>query len=83
MNTNELNKGIFIIIDRQPYEIIEISRLFKGRGHSVAQTKLKNLITGSIISKSFHPSDDPEQCEIEKANGKFIYAHRGKFIFSK
>ena len=83
MNINELDKGIFIIVDKQPYEILEVSRSFKGRGHSVVQTKLKNLLTAGIISKTFHPSDNPEECELEKLNAKFIYSHKNKFIFSK
>jgi elongation factor P len=83
MNTNELEKGIFIIVDKQPYEILETARSFKGRGHSVIQTKLKNLLTAGIISKTFHPSDNPEECELEKLNAKFIYSHKNKFVFSK
>ena len=83
MNTNELNKGEFIILDKQPCEVLETTRSFKGRGHSVIQTKLKNLITGGIISKTFHPSDNPEECELEKLNAKFIYSHKNKFVFSK
>lgn len=83
MNTNQLDKGIFIVIDKQPYEILETSRSFKGRGHSVIQTKLKNLITTGIISKTFHPSDNPEQCELEKFKAKFVYSHKDKFVFSK
>ncbi len=80
---NELQKGITIIIDKQPYEIIEASRLFKGRGHSVLQTKLKNLISNNVVSRTFHPSDEFEEAEIEKTKAKFLYSHRKKFIFSE
>jgi len=57
--------------------------MFKGRGHSVLQVKLKNLITGEITSKTFHPSDNFEETEITKIKVKFVYSHRGKFIFCK
>lgn len=80
---SELKKGTRIIIDGQPYEIIESSSMFKGRGHSVLQTKLKNLITGAIIQNTFHPSDSAEEAEIEKVEAKFLYSHRGKFVFSE
>lgn len=83
MNFNELDKGINIIIDNQPYEILEASRLFKGRGHSVLQVKLKNLLTGNTISKTFHPSDNFEEAELQKFKAKFLYSHRGKFFFSE
>lgn len=80
---SELEKGIRIILDGQPYEIIEAAPSFKARGHSVLQTKLKNLKTGNIISKTFHPSDSFEQAEVSKKQAKFIYMHRDKYVFSE
>lgn len=80
---NELEKGVKIILDSQPYEIIEASSMFKGRGHSTLEAKLKNLITGETISKTFHPSDSFKEAEISKIKAKFIYSHQGKFFFSK
>ncbi len=77
----DLKKGIKIILDNQPYEIIEAVSLFKGRGHSVLQTKIKNLITGNAISRTFHPSDTFEEAEILKIKAKFLYSHREKFFF--
>lgn len=57
--------------------------MFKGRGHSVLQVKLKNLITGNIVQKTFHPSDTAEEAQISKINAKFLYTHRDKFFFSE
>jgi len=80
---SELEKGIRIILDGQPYEIIEATPSFKARGHSVLQTKLKNFKTGNVISKTFHPSDSFEQAEISKKQAKFIYTYRDKYVFSE
>jgi len=76
-----LKKGVKVIINNQPYEIIEANFLFKGRGSSVLQAKVKNLITGNILSQTFHPSDTFEEAEIKKLKAKFLYSHRGKFFF--
>ena len=80
---SELKKGVKIILDDEHYEIIEASFLFKGRGHSVLQTKIKNLITGNLISKTFHPADTFEEAEISKIEAKFLYSHQEKFFFSE
>ena len=80
---SELKKGIRIIIEKQPYEIIEASLMFRGRGHSVLQTKLKNILTGNIIQKTFHPSDTVEEAEISKFKARFLYSHRGEYFFSE
>jgi len=81
INYNELQKGVKITIDNNPYEVMESSSMFKGRGHSTVQAKLKNLLTNEIINKTFHPSDSFEEAEISKFKAKFIYSHKDKFIF--
>jgi len=81
INYSELKRGIKIILDNQPYEIIEFSPMFKGRGSSVARTKLKNLVTGNVVAKTFHPSDTFDEAEITKIPIKFLYFHRDKFFF--
>lgn len=80
---SQLEKGDRIILQKDPYEIIEASSMFKGRGHSVLQAKLKNLKTGEIISKTFHPSDSFQEAEIKKINIHFIYSDRGRYCFYK
>ena len=82
LSYSELKKGVFIILNNQPHQIIEATSMFKGRGHSVLQTKLKNLITGNVISKTFHPSDEVKEAEVSAIKTKFIYSHRGVFVFS-
>ena len=78
---SELKKGTRIIYNDQPHEITEASTMFKARGHSVLQVKLKSLITGSMVAKTFHPSDTFEQAELSKMKAKFLYSHREKFFF--
>lgn len=70
---NELKKGIKFIFNNEPYEVLECSLMFKARGHSTAQAKIKNLLTGSVVVKTFHPSDSFEQAEFGKIKARFIY----------
>lgn len=81
INYSELKRGLKIVLDNQPYEIIEFSPMFKGRGSSVARTKLKNLITNNVVAKTFHPSETFEEAETTKIPIKFLYSHRDKFFF--
>ncbi len=80
---SELKKGLRIILNKEPHEILEARPLFKGRGHSVLQAKIKNLITGNVISQTFHPSDIFEEAELKKLQAKFLYAHRSQYFFSE
>ena len=83
LDINEIQKGMIIEINGQPYEVLEVKHLHLGRGGAVLQTKLKNLIEGNVIEKNFKPSDEIEEAEVEKVKLKFIYSHRGKFVFQK
>ena len=83
LSYSELKRKTRIIIEKEPYEIIEANSTVKARGSSVLQTKLRNLKTGNIISRTFHPSDKFEEPDISKSEVKFLYSHKDKFVFSK
>lgn len=78
---SELEKGVKILFKGEPYEIIEAKPLFKARGHSVLQAKIKNLLTGAVISETFHPSDTFEEPEISKIELKYLYPHKDRYFF--
>lgn len=80
---SDLKKGIQIIIDGQPYEILETRLMKKARGQAVLQTKIKNLITGHLFSRNFQSGESFEEAEISKFKAKFLYSHRGRYFFSE
>jgi len=79
---SELVRGKIIVINDQPYEIVEALSTFKGRGHSYLQMKLRNLINGAVISRSAQPRDSFEDADVEEQEAKFIYGSKGKYVFS-
>ncbi|MFA6348363.1 MAG: elongation factor P [Candidatus Paceibacterota bacterium] len=80
---SELVKGKIIVVNDQPYEIIEALSTFKGRGHSYLQMKLKNLVTGAVIAKSAQPRDSFEDADVDKMDAKFVYATKDKCTFTE
>jgi elongation factor P len=81
LSHNELKKGVRFILEKQPYEVLDSSFVFKGRGSSLSKTKIRNLLTGNVISKTFHTGDNFKEAEIEKINVKFLYSHRDNYFF--
>ena len=57
LGINDLKPGVVFIFEGQPYELIEASLMFKGRGSSVLQAKIKNLINVGfmVFKKSIFP----------------------------
>jgi elongation factor P len=79
----ELRKGIKFILDGQPYEVLEFSQMKKAQGEGIAQTKIRNLITGKIFDKTFHQGNIFEEAELEKIEIKYIFFNREKYYFSE
>ena len=81
INYNQLKPGVIFIFDGEPCEVMEFSFMRMQQRKPVAQTKIKNLITGKILSRTFQHSDSFEEADMEKKNVKYLYGHRGEYWF--
>lgn len=81
LSFNELKKGAKIILDGEPYEILEHHHLKVAQRRAVLQTKIRNLISGNMLSRNFHQGDAFEEAEISKFEAKFLYCHRDRYFF--
>jgi len=81
LSPNDLRKGVLFIHNNQPHEVLEFNSSVKGRGSSVVQTKIKNLVTGNITSQNFKPSETFEEAELENVTLAFVYSNRDKYVF--
>lgn len=81
LNYSDLRPGVFFVLDGQPYEVLEFSFLRMQQRKPVAQTKIKNLISGKIISRNFQPNETFQEAQINYRDVKFLYGHREKFVF--
>lgn len=79
----DLRKGVQFVYEGQPYEVLEFRQMGKSQDVVVAQTKIKNLVTGRVLQKNFHQSDAFQEADVEKFQAKFIYSNRGKHVFSE
>ena len=81
LSHSDLKKGVRIILDGQPYEILETNFMKKAQRRPVVQSKIKNLVTGNVVSRNFQQGEVFEEAELEKIKAKFIYQHRERFFF--
>lgn len=68
-------------MDGEPYEVLEYAFLRMQQRKPVAQTKIKNLITGKVTNQTFHQNDSFEEASLEYRKSKYLYNHRGDFVF--
>lgn len=81
LNHTDLRKGIKIILNQEPYEILEARPLKKAQRRVVIQTKIRNLITKNVFDRNFHQSDTFEEAELLKFRAKFLYSHHDRYFF--
>jgi elongation factor P len=79
----DLKKGVKIIFQGEPYEILESQPLKKAQRRVVIQTKIRNLITGNVFSQNFHQGENFQEAELSKIEAKFLFSHRGQYFFSE
>mgnify|MGYP001157327373 CR=1 FL=1 len=79
----DLKKSVVFVLDGNPCQVLSHSLIFKGRGSSVMQVRFKNLKTGNVLNRTFHTGEEVEEADIEKAQVKFVYEHRGRYVFSE
>lgn len=81
LSYTDLTKGTIFEMDGEPYLVMEYAFLRMQQRKPTVQTKLKNLITGKIVAKTFQGSDAYSEAEIDKQPITFLYANRGEYWF--
>ncbi|MFW0871419.1 MAG: elongation factor P [Patescibacteria group bacterium] len=79
---NQIKPREYIVLDSEPYEVLENHVIKKNRGKPSNNTKLKSLKTGKVIEKTFHASDKVAQAEIYERDIKFLYRKRDEIWFA-
>jgi elongation factor P len=77
----DLKKGVVCQIDGKPYRVIEYNQKVLGRGGSIVNVKLKNLIDGSVIPKTFKGQDKIEPAEVSNKTVQYLYSDGEVFYF--
>ena len=77
----DLKKGVVCQIDGKPYRVVEYAQKVMGRGGSIVNVKLKNLIDGSVIPKSFKGQDKIERAEVTNKTVQYLYTDGADFHF--
>ena len=77
----DLKKGVVCQIDGKPFRVIEYSQKVMGRGGSIVNVKLKNLIDGSVIPKTFKDQDKIERAEVSNKTVQYLYSDGDTFHF--
>ena len=77
----DLKKNTLITLDGEPYKVVEYSQKVMGRGGSIVNVKVKNLITGALLPKTFKGQEKIEPAEVSNRKVQYLYADGDKYNF--
>lgn len=77
----DLKKGVVCQIDGKPYRVVEYGQKVMGRGGSIVNVKLKNLLDGSVIPKTFKGQEKIEPAEVTNKTVQYLYTDGEAFYF--
>ncbi len=77
----DLKKGMSIQIDGVPYVIASLEFVKPGKGQALYRTRLKNLLDGSVVDKTYRSGDRLESAKTEQREMQFLYAEGDRYYF--
>lgn len=81
LSLNEIKIGKLIKISDEPYIVIKAEHHKMGRGGAVLKTKLKNLITGNVLERTFQGNDKAESASTETKKANYLYKSEDEAYF--
>src|SRR6187402_3056974 len=77
----ELKKGVVVQIDGKPFRVTDYNQKVMGRGGSIVNVKLKNLIDGSVIPKTFKGQEKIDSAEVNNQTVQYLYNDGADYFF--
>ena len=77
----DFRNGTTFEMEGNVYKVVEFQHVKPGKGAAFVRTKLKNVISGAVLEKTFNPSDKYPGAEIEKKSMQYLYNDSGIYYF--
>ena len=78
---NEILPKKVILLDGEPYEVLDAHVFRKQQRKPVNQTKLRHLITGKVTEQAFHQAEKAEEADLSTREVKYLFTNRGAWWF--
>lgn len=79
---SDLRKGLRIEIDGQPYQITEFNFVKPGKGQGMYNCRMKNLINGSTMAKTYRETDEIDETHLDQKVLHYSYVNGDQYVFT-
>ena len=81
INTGDFRKGIKVVVDSDPYEMLECNFVKPGKGQALYKTRLRNLLKGTILDRTYKSGDSLEAADVRNSDGIYSYFDGSGYVF--
>lgn len=81
ITAGDFRNGITFEMDNSVYQIIQFQHVKPGKGAAFVRTKIKNVITGAVIEKTFNPTDKMPLAHVDRKDMEYLYSDGDLYYF--
>ncbi len=80
-DSSDIRKNLKVLMDGQPYTVVDFQFIKPGKGAAFTRTKLKNLLTGGIVEKNIRSGEKLEPANVEERDMQYLYSDGDDHVF--
>jgi elongation factor P len=80
-STNDLKNGLVLNIEGALWNVVDFQHVKPGKGPAFVRTKLKNVITGKVVDKTFNAGVSVETADVDKRDMQYLYRDGDNWVF--
>jgi len=80
-STNDLKNGMVLNIDNQLWSVVEFQHVKPGKGPAFVRTKLKAVLSGKVVDKTFNAGTKVETANVDKRDMQYLYKDGTDYVF--
>jgi elongation factor P len=81
ISTTDFLGGVRLLVDGEPYYIVEFQHVKPGKGGAFVRTKLKSYLSGNVLDRTFRSGERFEEPDLEEREMQFLYATGNDYTF--
>lgn len=81
ISAGDFRNGITLDIDGSVYQIVEFQHVKPGKGAAFVRTKIKNVMSGAVVERTFRPTEKFPPARIDRVDMQYLYADGDLFHF--
>ncbi|MDI3270283.1 MAG: elongation factor P [Bacillota bacterium] len=81
ISSNDFYSGAAILVDGEPFQVLQSEHVKPGKGPAFVRAKLRNLKTGATVEKTFNAGEKIPRANVERSEMQFLYADGDQYVF--